>query len=102
MVAPSQLVIDKTPKVPEEYEMSTIAIKKSPSEVVTETLLPPLHPERKTNSLLGEDQANHSREASTYDGVFSNLSARPEVMVLPKLTPDSPPVALLFVSSLTI
>lgn len=101
MVAPSQLVIDKNPKVPDEYEMSTIAVKKSPSEVVTETLLPTLNPERKSNSPLEGEQGNHSREVSTYDGVFSNLSARPEVMVLPKLAPDSPPVAL-FVSSLTI
>ncbi|PJF17927.1 hypothetical protein PSACC_02232 [Paramicrosporidium saccamoebae] len=85
MVAPSQL--EKGTEVPDEYEMLTIAVKKSPSRVATETLLPTPHPEGKSNfsngtesSTLREDQANRSREASTHDGVFSNLSARPEVM----------------------
>lgn len=35
---------------------------------------------------------DRSRKSSTHDGVFSNLAAKPEVMVLPAVGPDAPPV----------
>lgn len=45
---------------------------------------------------VSESRKKLNRSASqTYDGVFSNLTARPEIMVLPKETPpndDQPPV----------
>lgn len=37
--------------------------------------------------------------SQTYDGVFANLSAKPEVMVLPKDAPayeDAPPVSIIY------
>lgn len=40
----------------------------------------------------GSGEKGLLRQASTFDGVFSNLSARPEVMVLPKATAEEPPV----------
>lgn len=51
---------------------------------------------------LKDIRAKRLRQTSTHDGVFSNMAARPELMVLPKPSTDLPPVPQIFLERLLI
>lgn len=73
---------------------------KSTDPLVLDIKLPPSGPESNRSERHKDAVLEVKRERSysqTHDGVFSNLSAKPEVMVLPAGSPDAsdaPPVHL--------